>query len=137
MNKRETNAAALTICIFGLVACYVIEAAKRNAVPFRLFVGLAVLLAAAAALYLALICAAEWLAGRAINRHMDDMGKDRMERELKGASPYNSGTVSYAAGAASGQCPYRRPSNKRAWRAGWLSARRGELARRKTERRAR
>jgi len=76
MNKRKTNAEALTVCGCGAVICYMIEAAKRNAVPFRLFVGLAVLLAAAeaAALYLALICVAEGLAGRAINRHMDESG---------------------------------------------------------------
>ena len=134
LNKREMNAAVLTVCICGLVACYMIEVAQRNDGPFRLFVGMAVLLAAVI-LYLAFIRAAEWLVGRMSNRRMDEMGQDRMEREMRGASPYNSGTVSYAAGAAANQCPYRRPSNKRAWRAGWLSARMDELARRKTERR--
>jgi len=44
MNKSKTNAAALAVLL------------------------------AAAAMYLALICAAEWLVGRAINRHMDESG---------------------------------------------------------------
>jgi len=77
-KKKEMNMTIAEFCIkhsaCAAVICYMIEAAKRNAVPFRLFVGLAVLLAAAAALYLARICAAEGLAGRAINRHMDEFG---------------------------------------------------------------
>ena len=130
MNKRETNAMAIFICVSGLAVCVIIQTVQKDGGLYRLFLGSAVLFAICL-LVLAGAIFAEWLAGVAINRRMDEMGKDRMERELKGSSPYCKGTTSYSAGASRDMCPYRRPSNKRAWRAGWLAARRDDLAARK------
>ena len=125
MNKRETNAMAIFICVSGMVLVGGIMALVEN------WLLTVCVLAAIAAAIIAFLSTAEWIANRAINRKMDNIGKDRVERELRGASPYCKGTTSYSAGASRDMCPYRRPSNKRAWRAGWLAARRDDLQKRK------
>ena len=66
-------------------------------------------LAAIAAVIIAFLASAEWIANRAINRKMDNIGRDRMERELKGSSPYCKGTTSYSA------FPHARGDDPRVW----------------------
>ena len=125
MDKHEFCAGVLFMCCIGMVLVGGIMALVEN------WLLTVCTLAAIAAVIIAFLASAEWIANRAINRKMDNIGKDRAERELRGASPYCKGTTSYSAGASRDMCPYRRPSNKRAWRAGWLAARRDDLAKRK------